>query len=101
MPIWMRSTGLDDAEKRRIGVASATADRGLGGTPGRTRTGRSRQCAARVGCRRALARLGVTSVSLTRDQKTVAVVIVEALGTTRQEARALKPIVEMAVWAAP
>lgn len=61
----------------------------------------------------ALARLGVTSVSLARDEQTAAVVIegwaldpsqraeaLSALGASEENARALQPIVQMAVTAA-
>jgi hypothetical protein len=62
----------------------------------------------------ALARLGVTSVALARDDRTAAVILegwafdpgrphaaLSALGTTLAEARTLQPIVQMAVMAAP
>jgi hypothetical protein len=58
----------------------------------------------------ALARLGVTSVSLARDEQTAAVILegwafdpashgaaLAALGASRKTARALQPVVEMAV----
>ena len=61
----------------------------------------------------ALARLGVTSVSLARDDHTAALILegwafdaarsaeaLRAVGTTRAEARTLQPIVQMAVTAA-
>lgn len=61
----------------------------------------------------ALARLGVTSVALARDDRTAAVILegwafdpgrpraaLSALGTTLGEARTLQPIVQMAVTAA-
>ncbi len=61
----------------------------------------------------ALARLGVTSVALARDDLTAAVILegwafdpgrphaaLSALGTTSGEARTLQPIVQMAVTAA-
>jgi hypothetical protein len=61
----------------------------------------------------ALARLGVTSVSLARDEHTAALILegwaldpsqhaeaLAALGTSAEKARALQPIAEMAVSAA-
>lgn len=61
----------------------------------------------------ALARLGVTSVSLVRDDQTAAVILegwafdagrshaaLSALGATSGEARTLRPVVQMAVTAA-
>jgi hypothetical protein len=58
----------------------------------------------------ALARLGVTSVSVARDERTAAVVLegwaldpsqraeaLAALGTSDERARALRPVVQMAV----
>jgi hypothetical protein len=62
----------------------------------------------------ALARLGVTSVSLARDEATSAVILegwaldperhnaaLAALGASADTTRALKPVVQMAVSAAP
>lgn len=62
----------------------------------------------------ALSRLGVTSVSLARDEQTAAVILegwaldpasseqaLAALGADRGTARALQPVVQMAVSAAP
>lgn len=61
----------------------------------------------------ALARLGVTSVSLARDEQTAAVILegwafdptrpdpaLDALGASRDGARTLQPVVQMAVTAA-
>lgn len=62
----------------------------------------------------ALARLGVTSVSLARDEQTAAVILegwafdsgrpdaaVRALGAAGHDARALQPVVQMVVSTAP
>jgi len=66
-------------------------------------------CASNV---EALARLGVTSVSVARDERTAAVILegwaldpsqraeaLAALGTSEKHARALQPVVQMAVTA--